>query len=329
MLNLLKIVVLSSCITAFSVNAADTETLDKTNNRLTEISGVMQSINEELNSQRSNIRALKSRIDADQKEDKAFRNSVLRELRQLRRQNETLTYTLMKDKNKASASNKEGTVISQGSSSNSTPDGKMIFGEDEFIYVKEANAYIDARIDTGAAVSSISATDITEFERNGKKWYRFTLSANDRFIEMEAPHVRYSEIRQSSKNTTTKRPVVSLNVKIGDYSTSSEFTLTDRSNMQYSLLIGRTFIQDIAVVDVSRQHIFERENNVLVLLNRDAYNAAKDKGINPNAEYDKQNINESAGKIAYPADNGANLGDDAGKALPPVIDKLNTAQKEK
>ena len=47
MLNLLKIVVLSSCITAFSVNAADTETLDKTNNRLTEISGVMQSINEE------------------------------------------------------------------------------------------------------------------------------------------------------------------------------------------------------------------------------------------------------------------------------------------
>ena len=63
--------------------------------------------------------------------------------------------------------------------------------------------------------------------------------------------------------------------------------------------------------------------------NRDAYNAAKDKGINPNAEYDKQNINESAGKIAYPADNGANLGDDAEKALPPVIDKLNTAQKEK
>ena len=247
----------------------------------------------------------------------------------MRRQNETLTYTLMKDKNKASASNKEGTVISQGSSSNSTPDGKMIFGEDEFIYVKEANAYIDARIDTGAAVSSISATNITEFERNGKKWYRFTLAANDRFIEMEAPHVRYSEIRQSSKDTTTKRPVVSLNVKIGDYSTSSEFTLTDRSNMQYSLLIGRTFIQDIAVVDVSRQHIFERENNVLVLLNRDAYNAAKDKGINPNAEYDKQNINESAGKIAYPADNGANLGDDAEKALPPVIDKLNTAQKEK
>mgnify|MGYP001777954876 FL=1 len=138
-----------------------------------------------------------------------------------------------------------------------------------------------------------------------------------------------SVTRQSSKDTTTKRPVVSLNVKIGDYSTSSEFTLTDRSKMQYSLLIGRTFIQDIAVVDVSRQHIFERENNVLVLLNRDAYNAAKDKGINPNAEYDKQNINESAGKIAYPADNGANLGDDAEKALPPVIDKRNASNQEK
>ena len=245
MLNLLKIVVLSSCITAFTAYAADSAALDKTNNRLTEISGVMQSINEELNSQRANIRSLKSRIDTDQKEDKAFRNTILRELRQLRRQNETLAYTLMKDKNKASSNNKEGTVS------------------------------------------------------------------------------------QSSKDTVTKRPVVSLNIKIGDYSAASEFTLTDRSKMQYALLIGRTFIQDIAVVDVSRQHIFERENNVLVLLNRDAYNVAKDKGINPNAEFDKQNINESAGKIAYPADNGSNLGDDAEKALPPVIDKRNAANQEK
>ena len=69
----------------------------------------------------------------------------------------------------------------------------------------EADVTFDARIDTGAAVSSISAKDITEFERNGKRWYRFTIEANEKEIVVEAPYVRTSTIRQVSKHTTTDR----------------------------------------------------------------------------------------------------------------------------
>ncbi|MGL6055670.1 MAG: RimK/LysX family protein, partial [Vibrio metschnikovii] len=35
----------------------------------------------------------------------------------------------------------------------------------------------------------------------------------------------------------------------------SQFTLADRSQMTHPILLGREFIRDIAVVDVSRQYI--------------------------------------------------------------------------
>lgn len=328
MLNSLKVLIGSLIIFTATTYAQEADSLSKTNNKLTELSGVMQSINEELNAQRSNLGSIKAQVNARDKKDQNFQANVLRELRQLRRQYESLNYELMKKDNGSGANGQDMTATAKSNYSQSSPDGKMIFGEDEFIYVKEANAFIDARIDTGAAVSSISAQNITEFERNGKKWYRFTIATNDRFIEVEAPHVRYSDIRQSSKETVTKRPVVRLNVKIGDYSAATEFTLTDRSKLNYALLIGRTFIQDIAVVDVSRDHVQERDPEVLVLLSRDDYKKAKEEGKNPNAEYDRKNDTQ-AGKIAYPSDAyGSNLGDKAEEALPAIIEKRNDAKQE-
>ena len=49
--------------------------------------------------------------------------------------------------------------------------------------------------------------------------------------------------------------MVKLTVKIGGYTAQAEFTLKDRTTMQYPVLIGREFIKDIAIVDVSRIHV--------------------------------------------------------------------------
>lgn len=136
-------------------------------------------------------------------------------------------------------------------------DGKMILGEVEWIYIREADISFESRIDSGASVSSISATDIELFERDGKKWYRFNIPLNNKnSITVEAPLVRYARIKQASTNgEVIERPVVKLSFKIGNYAGSSSFSLTDRSNMQYALLIGREFIKDIAIVDVSKKHV--------------------------------------------------------------------------
>lgn len=317
---------LTLCVsTNVAYGAPEDEQELPSNGRLIEMKGQIQSINEELSDQRSTLRSLKTEIIAQREETDDFRRSLLNEMKALRRQNQSLVDSIYDNRVLASKNNSEE-VKPLRNYDLQTPDGKLYFGEDEYIYVKEADATFDARIDTGAAVSSISATNITEFERNGKRWYRFTVEANDHNIEVEAPYVRTSTIRQVSKHTTTERVVVALNIKVGDYSTTSEFTLSDRTRLQYPLLIGRTLMQDIAVVDVSRDHIQGRNKDTFLILSREDYQAAIKQGKDPNAEYlRKKEAADAVGQIAKPSDEyGANLGSNSEHALPAVRNKIGS-----
>lgn len=297
------------------------ESSQNNSDRLIEMKGQIQSINEELSGQRANLGRLQAELVGQREDNDAFRRSLLKELKALRRQNQSLVDSLY-DQHLILTPDEATEIKPLRNYDLQTPDGKMYLGEDEYIYIKEADATFDARIDTGAAVSSISAKNITEFERNGKRWYRFTIEANDQSFEVEAPYVRTSQIRQSSKNTLTERIVVSLNLKIGSFSTKSEFTLTDRTHMQYPLLIGRTLIQDIAVVDVARDHIQGRNKDTFLILNKNDYEAAMKAGQDPNAEF-KQKHASSVGQIAHPSRSyGANLGTNSENALPVVRTKL-------
>lgn len=142
-------------------------------------------------------------------------------------------------------------------------DGKMIFGNVEWVYVVKANTSFESRIDTGASVSSISAINIEPFEREGAKWYRFEIPLNkNETIKMEAPWVRTTKIKQaSSDGELEERPIVKLAVKVGELTETAEFSLRNRTNMQYVVLIGREFLNDIAVVDVSRQFVQKKIEN--------------------------------------------------------------------
>ena len=136
--------------------------------------------------------------------------------------------------------------------------GKTVLGEEEWAYVTQAKGNFKARIDSGAATSSINAVDIERFERDGKKWVRFNLThkKDGKAQVIEAKIVRIAKITQSSKpGVETERPVVKLHIRMGDISTHTEFSLTNRLHMEYPVLIGRTFLQDIAIVDVSASFI--------------------------------------------------------------------------
>ena len=137
-----------------------------------------------------------------------------------------------------------------------TADGKLILGEEEWMYIKAINHNAKARIDTGATTSSISAIDIEMFERDGKNWVKFKLAHNgSETKEFESPVSRIVTIRQSSTEERTDRPVIEAWVQIGDLKTKTEFTLNDRTHMTYPVLLGRTFFRDVAVVDVSKTFI--------------------------------------------------------------------------
>ncbi|MGL6175598.1 MAG: ATP-dependent zinc protease family protein, partial [Vibrionaceae bacterium] len=118
-----------------------------------------------------------------------------------------------------------------------------------------------ARVDTGATTSSINATDVQEFERDGKTWVRFNianhsaLAGEPKLTPVEVMVKRWAKIRQSAADEVERRPVVELQLRIGNLHEKAQFTLADRSQLTYPLLLGREFFKDLAVVDVSKAYI--------------------------------------------------------------------------
>ena len=138
-------------------------------------------------------------------------------------------------------------------------NGRVIIGETEWIWLAPPGHHYKARVDSGAATSSLSAKEIREFERNGKPWVSFVLQHDDEIetpVEIKAPLSRYIKIRQASADGTERRPVVRLRVNLGpNLQQDAEFSLTDRSDMTYPILLGREFLRDITLIDVGKQFL--------------------------------------------------------------------------
>lgn len=143
-------------------------------------------------------------------------------------------------------------------------EGLIVLGALENVQLKGIDTVYTARIDTGATTSSLNAVDIEEFEREGKKWVKFHIKESSADIEgknmVEAPIIRYAKIRQPTSETLEKRAVIELWVKMGDIHEKSQFTLANRSQMSHPVLLGREFIQDIALVDVSKAFLLSKPN---------------------------------------------------------------------
>ncbi|MBA5762473.1 ATP-dependent zinc protease [Vibrio sp. 404] len=143
------------------------------------------------------------------------------------------------------------------------PTHGLVLGEIERVTIDSIKQTFDARVDTGAATSSLNAVDIEHFERNGKKWVRFHLSDDKTPMDdnnwIEAPVLKFVKIRQSTNSEVERRAVVELWVKVGKIHEKAQFTLADRSQMSHPVLLGREFIRDIAVVDVSKKFVQSEE----------------------------------------------------------------------
>ncbi|WEM43181.1 RimK/LysX family protein [Photobacterium sp. DA100] len=138
--------------------------------------------------------------------------------------------------------------------------GKVILGEEEWVWLDATQSFYKARVDTGATTSSVSATNIQIFERDGKEWARFNMNhtsdENPSEADMvEAPVVRWVKIRQASASDLNRRPVIEAWVKLGQLHEKAQFTLADRTQMTYPVLLGREFFKDIALVDVGKKFV--------------------------------------------------------------------------
>jgi len=147
-------------------------------------------------------------------------------------------------------------VVPVKQKSSKETSGKVILGQEEWVWFDELETNFKSRVDTGATTSSLNATDIVKFERDGRDWVKFNLSHkdDDQAFPIEVPVVRTVKIRQTNATKALERYVVSLPIELGDIKTETEFTLADRSRMIFPILLGRTFLKDIAIVDVAQEY---------------------------------------------------------------------------
>jgi hypothetical protein len=134
--------------------------------------------------------------------------------------------------------------------------GIAIIGGVERVEVDDTGLLVKARIDTGAKTSSLNAQEVVDFERDGKSWVRFNFDPGDnrQAVTIEKPVERRVRIKQQLYESQ-RRYVVKLRLRMGEIEEIVEVSLSDRSELNYPLLIGRNFLTDNAVVDVAKQFI--------------------------------------------------------------------------
>ncbi|MDD4350518.1 MAG: RimK/LysX family protein [Opitutales bacterium] len=127
---------------------------------------------------------------------------------------------------------------------------KVTAGWVEWVCFQPETIQLKAKVDTGARTSSLHAYDLIEFERDGKKWVRFHVEhqKSGELLEIERPVVRYLKVIQH-EDEPQKRPVVEMEIRMGPFHEKAEFTLIDRSNFVYQVLVGRNFLKGLVLVD--------------------------------------------------------------------------------
>jgi len=126
-----------------------------------------------------------------------------------------------------------------------------VLGYIEYAHFPEADLQLKAKLDTGATTSSINALNTEAFDKDGDEWMRFDVidpEDEDNLLRFEAPVVRKVRIKRHSGRPDV-RPVVLLDVCVGNARQMTQFSLADRSDFNYQVLIGRNFLKGNIVVD--------------------------------------------------------------------------------
>jgi hypothetical protein len=133
-----------------------------------------------------------------------------------------------------------------------------VIGETALIREVNTGLEFEARVDTGAATSSIhvDADDVVIVDEsampteNIDKKIRLRLdNGAGKLAWIETKIEDYTEVR--SANGAEHRYQVRLPLQFGDFQKIAIVNLNDRSSMKYRLLLGRDFLRDDFLVDVA------------------------------------------------------------------------------
>ncbi|MEJ8756296.1 RimK/LysX family protein [Pontibacter sp. H259] len=140
---------------------------------------------------------------------------------------------------------------------------KRLIGRREMVALPELEIEeIEAKIDTGAYTSAIHCSDIhEETTADGNKVICVEL------LDPSHPQYNHKKLRfaeydlreiKSSFGEVQERYVIRTTIKLFEEEINAEFSLTDRSDMKYPVLIGRKLLKGRFIVDVSRKNVAQK-----------------------------------------------------------------------
>jgi hypothetical protein len=139
---------------------------------------------------------------------------------------------------------------------------KLTIGRCEYVELPQLDSVIlEAKIDTGAYTSALHGENVRIYDNNGQQWVDFDIPQPGmkppQFRSFQLPVHKIKRIR-SSNGITEIRCVVKTSIRIGTFHFKAEFSLADRSSMQYPVLLGRKALKNRFLVDVSQKHLLTK-----------------------------------------------------------------------
>jgi hypothetical protein len=128
-----------------------------------------------------------------------------------------------------------------------TAEEKMTIGTVEDVFLLPWKVKLPARIDTGAAKSSLDARELKVHE----DWVEFKLPRKYGSLHLRLPIIEWRHVR--TPEGLERRPIVELEICLGSKRIRTLVNLADRSMVKYPLILGRSFLKEDFVVDVKRR----------------------------------------------------------------------------
>jgi hypothetical protein len=144
-----------------------------------------------------------------------------------------------------------------GPAEDAEPNAKRVLGWVENMRLLPQMMIMKVKLDPGARSSAMHAEDIEFFEDDGRKMVRFTIlrehdNRNSERLTLERPLVREVKIKMrddEGDGNTQERPAVRLEFCLAGERYNTLFTLTNRDNFNYPVLLGRQFLRSKILVD--------------------------------------------------------------------------------
>ena len=142
-------------------------------------------------------------------------------------------------------------------------DRKEIVGWREWIALPDLGIkYLKCKIDTGARSTALHAFYVEPFEENGIQRVRFSIHPRQRNIEKVVECV--SDVIDERMVTDSgghkeMRFVIRTTVVLGIHVIPVEMTLTNRDTMRFRMLLGRTAMSGLFLVDPKKSYLLGKK----------------------------------------------------------------------